>query len=207
MPIKHLFPESSYKPSSISINNRKWLTLNGGVTLVELLVVIAIFSIAYTMVGPNVRYFMAKNHLSATINYRSGMMQKSRLFAIEHATTVLICPSVDLSICNKDWSQHLIAFVDTNANGARDNKEAIIYSVQALDKSIMTKGPKSQVRFYETGISASPASFIYCIKLSNEDYLISGLYLSLQGRLRMSKDLNFDGVHEDNQGRNLSCQF
>lgn len=189
------------------INKPQSLCRHRGVTLVELLFVIAIFGIAYTMVGPNIRYFMAKNQLSAAINYRSGMMQKTRLFAIEHATTVLICPSADLSKCSKDWSHNLIAFVDTNANSARDKNEAIIYSVQALHKSIITKGPKTRVRFYETGISASPASFIYCIRLSTQDYLISGLYLSLQGRLRMSKDLNFDGVHEDLHGRDLSCQF
>jgi type IV fimbrial biogenesis protein FimT len=63
---------------------------------------------------------------------------------------------------------------------------------------------KKTIKFYESGITASPASVRIC-PASNDAKYARLLTVSLQGKIKLSSDKNSDGIHENSAGTALSC--
>lgn len=175
-----------------------------GLTLLELLMALAIVSILLTVVAPAATDIVRKSKITAEINQLSAIIRYARTHAIITNNTVTICPSINHSVCQPSWTSPLIVFIDTNNNFIRDDNEAIITAKQGSHEQHKIKGPQKPIRFYETGTNASPSSLILC-PIDNDNNYARAIIVSLQGRTRVSKDSNNDGIHERTKGNNINC--
>jgi type IV fimbrial biogenesis protein FimT len=180
------------------------------VTLLEMLITLAIAAILMAVVVPNFSLMITKSKVTAEVNKMSAMLQHSRFIAIDEHLPTLICPSADFQRCDfSNWQLPKIMFADANFNKERDADEALIYASESPASDLIMRGPRRAIQFYEDGAIASPASILICpvdapTNLSFKK-LNRALFLSLQGRVRLSKDTNGDEVHERGSGRALTC--
>ena len=176
-----------------------------GLSFIELLIVLAIFSISLSLVGPNINRYIAQNAITAKINDTNALIQQARYLAINHQETMTLCPSSNFATCSIDWNNGLIGFIDQNKNNDRDNQERLLFASQKVTHNITIKGPKSPIRFHESGMNSSATSLLFCPP--NTDLTLArAIILSMQGRTRLSNDSNNDGIHEVSPGRNIICK-
>jgi type IV fimbrial biogenesis protein FimT len=176
-----------------------------GATLVESMVVIAILGILTTVGIPSFKSMITKTRVASDLNEINSLMRFARFKAIEQENLVMLCPSSDYSVCSRDWNLPKIVFYDSNFNSERDPEEPLLKSTEGVEKTLRMSGRTSGIKFYESGITASPASITICT-VDGEPIYSRQLTLSLQGKLKLSKDRNGDGIHESNSGTALSCE-
>jgi type IV fimbrial biogenesis protein FimT len=175
-----------------------------GFTLLELLITISIAVIVTTIVQPSAQKVLQQSRITANINQMSGLIRFARTHAITQLSDITLCPSNNMKTCDGNWRHHLIVFEDLNDNQVLDNQERLLASAQALSEGHKIKGSRRLISFKHTGSMASPASLILCHR-NNENTLARGIYVSLQGRVRLTKDSNHDGIHETSPGENIDC--
>ena len=179
-------------------------TNDSGFTLLELLVGMTLIYVVLGFAAPSAKRIVDSHRMAANINHTSALLRFARNHAISHYETTKVCPSIDFLECTKNWSDPLIVFTDINNNNVRDNNESLLSASSAAPKQHKIAGPKSAIRFFENGENASPASLVIC-PISNDITLARALYVSLQGRIRLSLDYNNDGIHERVEKVNLDC--
>lgn len=175
-----------------------------GVTLLELLVAIAVFYVVVFVAAPKAKRIIDTHKIAANINHINAIVRFARNHAISNYQTTKVCPSQNYSDCSGFWRNPMIVFVDTNNNNIRDEQEPLLAASDPLFQAHKLKGPRSPIKFYENGDNASPASLILC-PTTNDNTLARSLYISLQGRIRLSIDHNGDGIHERTRNVNLDC--
>lgn len=176
-----------------------------GVTLFELMIVLAIVSVLVTIVAPNVSSIVAKHRMIAELNDLSGAIRFARFNAVDQQLSTALCPSHNFSNCDfNNWNLPKIVFTDLNHNNLRDADEALLHSTSMVHNTIKMKGPKKSIRFYGDGVVSSPATVTFCPK-QKRPKLNRALVVSLQGRIRTSKDTNNDEIHEVRKGKPVEC--
>jgi len=182
-----------------------------GVTLVELMITVAIVGILISIVTPNIRPTFTKSSITADINDLNSLFQHARFTAVDQQSTVVICPSADFSTCSTSWTDSKIAFIDANNNDTLDANETLLSSTEALASNRMASN-RNIIRFLDSGASSFDAntnamaqSAIVICPDNNDSNFAKGLYVTPQGRIRLSQDSNDDGRDEDISGTNLSC--
>lgn len=190
--------------TSVLQQQSKLASFQRGVTLLEMMIVLAIIAIVMTVVAPNVQSILIKNRIAGDLNELSAIIQYARNTAIDEQATTTICPSSDFSTCSNTWAQAKIVFIDANGNNQRDNEETLLVSTTKSAGVLNVSGPSSPIRFQDTGVTSTPASILFCHQ-SNAAKYARAITVSLQGRVKTSKDTNNDGVHEKNSGVNLVC--
>lgn len=188
---------SDFNYQSASLYNR-------GLTLLELLIVMAIFMLSLGVVAPSLQKTIAKAHVVGQLNEVNMLLRYARLSAMDEYATTTICPSADFENCSLDWNEPLILFMDENTNGVLDSSEQILRIANSQQKYNLVKGPNSYIRFYASGANSSPATLRFCSKQDYPD-LNRALYISLQGRARLSTDSNNDNIHDNGSGRVVTC--
>ncbi|WP_371195804.1 GspH/FimT family pseudopilin [Glaciecola sp. SC05] len=186
------------------INNLVNKKRQRGVTLVEMLITLAIAAILLTLVAPNVQSILTKNKITAEINELSGLLQFARYTAIDEQTTAVVCPSTDFATCSNDWNAPKIVFIDDNDNNTRDGAERLLLTSQTISSTNKMTSSGNIIRFLDSGGAETAINMKLCPN-SKDAKFGRALFVSLQGRTRISADSNNDGVHEDVAGNNLSC--
>lgn len=175
-----------------------------GVTLLELMISLAILAIMVGLVAPNVQDILIKNRITSEINTLSALVQFTRNNAIDTQADTLLCPSANFSQCESNWALGKIVFADLNGDGQRNSDEPLLVANQAISTVHRLSGPNTPLRFQGNGTVSSPATLLLCHK-NNKDNYARALIISLQGRVKMSRDTDDDGIHEDNTGKPLDC--
>ncbi|WP_250207260.1 GspH/FimT family pseudopilin [Alteromonas oceanisediminis] len=175
-----------------------------GVTLLEMLITLAIVAIVLTTVAPNVQSILIQNRITAEINELSGVIQYARHHAIDQQIDTLVCPSDDFSSCTTNWGQAKMVFADENGDGSRGNDEPILAATGVTHPVNVLTGPNGSMRFLASGAVAAPAVLRLCHENDEAEYA-RALTISLQGRVKMSRDDDNDGIHEDDTGAALDC--
>lgn len=175
-----------------------------GLTLLELMITLAISGILLTMVAPSVRDILIRNNITSQVNEISGIIQFARSNAIDEQNTAIVCPTPDFSNCSTNWDQARMVFNDLDGNGNRSADEEILVATSLPSKSLVIAGPAITVRFNGNGTVSTPATIKICHQ-DGEARFARALFISLQGRVRLSQDTDNNGVHEDSAGNALSC--
>ena len=176
-----------------------------GFTLLELMIVLGILAIMVTIIAPNVRTILAKHRIISELNQLSSLMHLIRAHAIDEQTVVTLCPSADLATCQfSNWDAPKIAFLDHNNDKFRDQNEQLVAALPRVNKGVKTQGPKKAIQFLASGVVGSTATLTIC-PITITPVLNRALIISLQGRVRASKDYDQDGIHEVHQGVNVTC--
>lgn len=99
-----------------------------GLTLIELLMTVAVAAILLAIAGPSFQQALNSNRLSSVANELTGAVQLARAEAVRANRRVTLCQSADGSACGHEtaiWAGWIL-FVDSNADGTRDNTEPVI---------------------------------------------------------------------------------
>lgn len=142
-----------------------------GFTLIEMMVAIAMLAILLGLAVPDLRNYLINNRLTSQINDLVADVSLARSEAAMRGARVSICASVDLEECTAAgdaWQSGRIVFVDTNANGIRENTEQILKRSESLggSRTLVASGfsDTSYVSFRPYGglDPATGGSFLLC---------------------------------------------
>jgi len=175
-----------------------------GLTLFELLLCIAVLSIAFTLSSHSIPGWINHARLTSTLNNLVGLIHYAKTHAIVEEASVTICPIQDGKCNGNYWGTNTVAFVDKNNNQALDKDEPILrYTDKSSDK-VVIKSSRDQIVFYRGGTLASPVSVYICV-FDNIMDMSRGFTISLQGRIRSSKDKDKNGIHELHNNKEIKC--
>jgi len=184
-----------------------------GYTLVELITAMAIAAVALHAAAPAMSDFLARQRAIAVVNAVITTTQLARTSAIMHRQRVTFC-SVDPANTERcggrgDWHHGALIFADANRNRRHEATEALYGGMPALRRgeSLIWRSfrNRSYLQFLPTGLTPwQNGHFQYC-PADSDDRFARQLILNAQGRVRVARDLNGDGIVEDAQRRPLSC--
>ncbi|MDM7861590.1 GspH/FimT family pseudopilin [Alteromonas sp. ASW11-36] len=178
---------------------------SAGVSLIELLISVCIVTVVVTTAAPNLTLFIQRQRTIAELNELSYAIRMARHLAIDTQRQISLCPAADFVHCDhSNWSVAKIIFHDRNNNRQRDANEELLYGSMPARTGIDISGPKRIVAFYGDGASSTPATFRLCPSKSQAK-LERAIVISLQGRVRLSRDYNHDEVHELRPGIGIGC--
>ncbi|MFT5711796.1 MAG: type IV fimbrial biogenesis protein FimT [Glaciecola sp.] len=175
-----------------------------GTTLIEVMLIVSILAILGAFGVPSFLSIITKSRITSETNQLNGLIRFARFKAIEQEQLTVLCPTSDYSLCNNDWNAPKIVFIDTNHNNKRDTEEPMLMSMPKSNDSNQIYSRSRGLKFYDSGITASPASLRICPG-SKEAKYARLLTVSLQGKIKISEDRNGDGIHENSAGVALSC--
>ncbi|CCK74770.1 MAG: GspH/FimT family pseudopilin [Oleispira antarctica] len=174
-----------------------------GFTLIELAIVLTIIALFINIGSHSYSFLINKIRVQSDTRNLLMMLRMTRLYAITHKTTSVLCPSNDNKICIKDWKQPLIQFNDVNKNNKRDDDEIIQNRFEAFKgNDLIIDYPRTQVRFNEQGIANFyNGTFSYCL-----DEVVKGIVISRIGRIRFAQDLDGDNIPDVNSSTPVFCK-
>lgn len=175
-----------------------------GMTLIELMISVSIVAIILAFVTPSAESILIKNRMVAEINETSSMIQYARHYAIDEQAQVIVCPSTDHSACSTNWNAPKIVFIDDDNNGSRGNDEPLLVTIAATSDTSLMTNTSDIIIFSETGEANLATELLLCHKDGAAKYARS-LSVTLQGRVKMSRDSDKNGVNENAAGTELSC--
>ncbi len=189
-------------PAKLNMHANK--TVQKGVTLLEMMITLAILAIVLTVVAPSMQNFLIKNRITGEINEVSGVIQYARHLAIDEQTPVVVCPSTDFKTCGTDWNNPKIVFIDSNADGDRNDAEDLLVTTTKASNSTKMTGPNTDIQFQDTGASTQAFTIKICPN-NNDAKFARAISVSLQGRVKVSSDSDNVNIHETIEGTKLTC--
>jgi len=181
---------------------------HGGFTVIELLIVLAIISIVATVAVPSLQTLYFGSVSSASINQVSGLVRYARSQAVNHNTTVTLCPSEDgIECANSPWEDGVLMFSDQNINSEVDGDDIVHRYQTPFIRSgrLRWRSLRNKVQFNSRGMPrGTVGSFTYCPQ-NSDVHLAESLIISFQGRVRSGRDSNGDGIKETGSRVNIDC--
>jgi type IV fimbrial biogenesis protein FimT len=103
-----------------------------GFTLSETLMTLGVAAIAFGLAGPSLTALVRSNGQATSVNQLVSTMHLARSTAITQNALVSVCASRDGDSCAGEWHDGWIAFVDSDADQARDDGERLLDRIPAL---------------------------------------------------------------------------
>ena len=180
-----------------------------GVTVLEVLVAMAIVAIIATATIPSFSHLLWRNQADSAIYTLYSAIQLTRHSALSFKTIVTLCPSDNGSQCGDDWSKGYMLFIDHNNNAMIDqeNEQLIERIYPSSTHSRLTwraSAGRNFLRFSPTGMAREFGRFTYCHH-SKDLRFAREIVINRQGRSRLSRDRNGDGIVENRSGKAPSC--
>ncbi|WMJ68603.1 Tfp pilus assembly protein FimT/FimU [Stenotrophomonas sp. 24(2023)] len=101
-----------------------------GFTLVELMVTLVVLGILAAVAFPSFRGMIRANRVTTSSNEIIALVNLARSEAIRNNRGGGICASKDGQGCNGSWSDGLLAWADTNGDGAFGSDETVLRVTQ-----------------------------------------------------------------------------
>lgn len=182
--------------------------LNHGFTLIELIATLTIAAILIGVAIPAFTDFLNNTKIKSQTLTLRATLHFARESAVNQTKTVTVCPTLKGEQCHKNWSHSYMAFIDENENRQFDANDTVLSVKQVSDPNIKLRWrafrKKTSLQWLDTGITNQQnGSFEYCYQ--NNPKYARALVISKSGRIRVSKDKNNDGIHENARGKNLTC--
>ena len=181
-----------------------------GLTVSELLTTLAIAAVLVGTAIPGISGLLIRAKADAAIEQMSRAIQFTRYQAISHRTTATLCPGGGETCGRRDsWHEGATVFLDGNANGVRDGAEEVLQRLQPLPA-----GYRARWRSFRNRSSLSmrpdgttdwqPGNMLAC-PTDGDAQNARQLIVNAQGRVRVSRDSDGDGIVEDADGRPVAC--
>lgn len=180
-----------------------------GLTLSELLTALVVAALLAGAAVPAMSALTTRAKADAALEQMSRAIQFTRYQAITHRTNATLCPARETACGRRDsWHEGAMVFLDTNANGVRDDGEEILQRFPPL------QGFRVRWRSFRNRKSLSmrpdgttdwqPGNMVVC-PFDGDAQNARQLIINAQGRIRFSRDADGDGIVEDARGRPVSC--
>lgn len=178
-----------------------------GFTLIELLITTTIITLLVSMAVSSLAKLWQKQQADVYVETLQRAMAAARYGAITSREIVSLCPYAETA-CGEEWENGVMIFIDKNNNGMIDDKETLMEFFDFTPNNSTVRwrasGRKNYLRYSPTGMARQFGRFHICDK-EGDLSLARALVISRQGRTRIYKDRNNDGVVEDTNGATPEC--
>ncbi|MDZ7684315.1 MAG: GspH/FimT family pseudopilin [Gammaproteobacteria bacterium] len=180
-----------------------------GFTLVELLVCVIIVTVLAGLAVPKTQSMAERSRGTAALNWVLGAIVYARQAAILNNTLVTLCPGPDDGECGGAWHDTLIVFTDANGNRRIDDHDVVLerFDYPSPGSTIRWRAFQNKQYLQMTGegfTNYQNGNFVYC-PADRDITFARQLVINIQGRVRVSSDIDNDGIVEDADGDDLEC--
>jgi type IV fimbrial biogenesis protein FimT len=179
-------------------------------TLPEFLITAAIAALLLTLGLPAFADLLARERAAAAMNGIVGAIATARAEAILQRLPVTLCPA-EAGVClgRDQWHRGTLIFVDHDADGIRAPTERVLAALPALraGERIYWRSFRSRsfLQFHPRGYTQwQNGNLLYCPPDGRARHARMAI-LNAQGRVRMARDGDGDGVVEDASGSPVRC--
>jgi type IV fimbrial biogenesis protein FimT len=179
-------------------------------TLPELLLVLAIIAVTLLLGLPSFGNLVAAERATSALNGIVGGVAVARTQAILQRRTVTLCPGRAGGCLGRDqWHQGALIFIDEDGDGVLDVGERLVATLPALRgggriywRSFRNR---SYLQFHPRGYTQwQNGNLLYCPPDGRARHARMAI-LNAQGRVRMARDADRDGIVEDASGNPVRC--
>ena len=181
-----------------------------GLTISELLAALAVTAVLAGTAIPAVSGLIGRSQSDAAIGQMVQAVQFTRHQAIVRRVTATLCPGRGPLCGARDtWHEGAMIFLDANANGSREPGEEIVQRLTGLPEGYRVawrsfRNRRSLSMKPDGATDWQPGNMVLCPP-DGDARNARQLIVNAQGRVRLSRDGDGDGVVEDAMGRPVSC--
>ncbi|MDZ7668101.1 MAG: GspH/FimT family pseudopilin [Gammaproteobacteria bacterium] len=181
-----------------------------GFTLTELLAAVAVAAVLMAFAVPSLQAFLARERGTAAVNQLLGALATARAQAIMQRRVVTACPGrAGACLGRNQWHHGMLIFADDNGNGVLDTGERLMTALPALrdGERIYWRSfrNRSYLQFHPRGYTRwQNGSFLYCPPDQDAGQARMAI-INAQGRVRMARDTDGDGIVENASGDPVVC--
>jgi len=120
--------------------------LSKGFTLIELMVTVVVIAVVAAIAFPNFQSLIRSNRLATAHNELIGLVNLARSDAIRNNQGGAVCGSSTGTSCDGKWAVGMLAFSDTNGDGALGNGETVL-RYTTFNTALTVTGPGALIGF------------------------------------------------------------
>jgi len=179
-----------------------------GLTLVELLTAVAVMAVTVSVAVPA---FERQARLAAAqveVQKLLSVLVRARGEAVKRNRVVTLCGSGDGVSCGGDWNRGWLLFVDDDCNGRREPGEHLLAEGAAghgYRLRLAAFGSAKRLKFNPVGLVVGQNGTFRLCPADGDVRYARAVVISRSGRMRVTRDLDGDGVPEGAGGKTLSC--
>jgi type IV fimbrial biogenesis protein FimT len=179
-------------------------------TIPELLAALAIAGAALALAAPAFDDLLASRRAMAALNQIIGAVAVARTEAIVQRRPVTLCPAAAGRCLDRDlWHEGAMIFVDDNGDGRLDDGERVLAGLPPMAPGARiywrSFRNRSFLQFHPRGYTDwQNGHFLYCPPDGRARHARMAI-VNAQGRVRIARDGDGDGVAEDAGGAPLRC--
>ena len=181
-----------------------------GRSLLSLLVTLSLAATLTTLALPDFVDWVRGYRAQAAVAQLSARVTLARHAAVRLNRRAVVCSSAGSGCLGRnEWHRGALVFVDADRDRQWTPDEPVVGRFPPLRRGVRVYWRafrnRSALAFTPRGLTAwQNGHFLYC-PADGEARYARQLVLNVGGRLRVSRDADADGVHEDVQGRPLAC--
>jgi len=160
--------------------------------------------------APGMAALVRRGHADAALAQIAGGIQFARHLAVSRRVPATLCPGAGPSCGRRDsWHEGAMIFLDANANGRLDGADAVVQRLPPLAGGYRlywrSFGNRKSLSMLPTGVTNWQNGNIRACPPDGDPKKARQLVVNAQGRVRLGRDSDGDGIVEDAAGRPVSC--
>ena len=181
-----------------------------GATMMELMTTLAIAAVLAGAAAPNMANLVGRGQADAAIAQLHDAVQFARHLAVARRVTATLCPGRGTACGPRDsWHEGALVFLDGNANGALEAGEEVVsrFAPLAAGYRVVWRSFRNRttLSMRPTGLTDWQNGSMLLCPPDGDARLARLLVINAQGRARLGRDSDGDGVVERSNGRPVSC--
>lgn len=180
-----------------------------GVTVIELAVAMVVLGILVAAAVPSFVQLLRDADRTTVLSELTAALNLARSEALGRGVPVSVCRSADAATCSSGtWAQGWLVFVNTDNDvpAQVDAGEEILKARQQAQPAYTLTPNNNYANFitYRADGSVNNIGRItYCDRRGVAE--ARAVLINMAGRVRLSRDLNGNGIDEDEAGNALTC--
>ena len=181
-----------------------------GASLTEMLTALAIAAVLAGVAAPGMSALVGRGQADAAMAQMVAAIRYARHLAVTRGTTATLCPGAGARCGRRDsWHEGALIFLDGNNNGRVDAGEAIARRLPPLPDGHRLRWRsfrnRKSLSLRPTGLTNWQNGNMLLCPPDRDPKKARQLIINAQGRVRLARDNDGDGVVEGGDRRPVSC--